>query len=141
MPDATFVQPLSGSEVIEDFLGQIRKRLQGSCNLRSTDAYPRGYSGKFTYTLECYGVDTVIEQGELITGPHKDDPQTTIVHGDSEIPLEPELNAVRERSGQDEPVLATTADGNEIVRKRRYSRRVTASAPLPTGGGAEEFAE
>lgn len=146
MPDATFVQPLSGSEIVEDLISQIRKKLQATGDLRSTDSYPRGYSAKFNFHVECYGLDTVNLDGEVAVGAHRDDPETVIVEGSNDVPHEPELNAVRQRSEQDTPVLAKTADGGETVQmqKRRYAPRVRVPAPTvesPAEGGTVDFDE
>lgn len=146
MPDPNFVAPLAGPEIIEDLISQVRKRLQSCGDLRATDSYPRGYSAKFTYHIECYGLDTSILDGEVKSGTSKDDPETTVIDGSNDIPLEPELNAVRVRSEQDTPVLARTADGGETVvgQKRRYARRITAPQPQSealTGGGTQDFDE
>lgn len=148
MPDKSFVQPLSGDEIRKDLLAQISKKLEGSCDLRATDAYPRGYSAKFSYSIECYGLDVVTIEGEVKAGSQNTDLDTTVtaIHGSSEIGQEQELNAVRERSNQDQPVLAKTAEGGEEVRQRRYARRVIAphgpvELPPDTAGGTEEFVE
>lgn len=144
MPDANFVQPLSGKEIKADYLAHIQQKLNSSCNLRDNDAYPRGYSGTFKGHIELYGLDVVVEEIEIQIGAQKNDPETTVVDMGSEIEQETELNAVRQRSEQPEPVLVKTPQGGEEVRQRRYAPRVTApQGPLesPTVGGAVEFQE
>ena len=143
MPDQIFVQALSGGEIKRDLLAQIKKKLDGSCDLRDFDAYPRGYSATFSYHIECYGLDTAVVDAEINAGMKKSDPDTVVVEGNHKIDHEPELDAVRERSEQSEPVLARTAEGGVEVRQRRYARRVVADGPVeaPVVGGTQEFVE
>lgn len=145
MPETAVVTGLTGTEIIEDFLNHMRTKLRKDCNLRDSDSYTRGYSAKINYKLELYGMDTTpVEQEVVIEAEKPEETETVPVVGEITIPQELELNSVRERSGQEEPVLSTNAEGQPEVRKRKYTRRIVSeAAPEGTGitGGAEEFQE
>src|ERR1700677_4628272 len=65
-----FTNPLSGHEVVEDILGQIRKRLYSDCSLRGEDGYSGGYFGSVAIKLKCNAVRTAsIEMEFPITHP------------------------------------------------------------------------
>lgn len=148
MADATtYVQPLSGAEVISDLLAQIEEKLRVDCNLREIDGYSSGYKAKVTIHIECFGLDTATVDQEVIvdeTTPDPDNPlQEPDVNLDTELVVEQEadLSAVRERSGQQEPsfeakpVVEITPDGPVAVepQKRKYTRRLKALAQAQGG--------
>jgi hypothetical protein len=115
-----YVEPISGEEIVIDLCSLLAEKLRADCNLRSTDAYSGGYYAKVSIHLEAYGLDTVEVNAEVATGKQQDQPDellsTTI-----EIPVEPALNMVRERS--DQPVPTLTNEGGVVeVRPRRYVR-------------------
>ena len=145
MPETTVVTGLNGTEIIEDFLNHIRTKLRRDCNLRDSDSYTRGYSAKVNYKLELYGMDTTpVEQEVVIGTENPEETEKVPVVGEIIIPVEPELNIVRERSGLEEPVLSTDSEGKIEIKKRKYTRRIISeAAPEGTGiaGGAQEFVE
>jgi len=143
MSGNTVVTGLSGTEVIEDFLNHLRTQLRRDCNLRDSDSYTRGYSATASYKLKLYGVDVTEVESEVAVG--FDNPAETEkveVEDVVEIPQELELNAVRERSGQEEPVMTIDTEGRPAIKKRKYQRRIVSEAP-PEGlsGGAVEIDE
>jgi hypothetical protein len=145
MPEATVIQGLTGTEIIEDFLNHLRTKLRRDCNLRDTDSYTRGYSATGSFKIQLFGMDTNVVDGEIeIVKGDLNDPDKVVTEVKIEIPQELELNEVRERSGLEEPILSTDADGKPEIRKRKYTRRIISEAvPEGTGitGGAEEFQE
>ena len=139
----SIVAGLTGTEVIEDFLNHLRTQLRRDCNLRDSDSYTRGYSATASYKLKLYGVDSTDVESEVSVG--FDDPAETEkieVENKIEISQELELNAVRERSGQEEPVMTIDSEGRPEVRKRKYQRRLTVQAPSEgLSGGAVDLDE
>lgn len=136
MPEIDFVEPLTGEEIIIDICCQVAQKLRQDCNLRDTDSYQGGYSAKIPIHVEAYGMDTaqvdvVVERGKAKANPDLRI-DTTL-----EIPVEPALDQVRERSDQPVPTLAVE-DGKPVVRERRYVRREKVVAGAATG---EQFPE
>lgn len=131
------VTGLNGTEIIEDFLNHLRTRLRRDCNLRDSDSYTRGYSAKGSYTLELYGVDVTEVKSDFEIG-FSDPGETdkTFVEGTVDIPQELELNAVRERSGLEEPILTSDAEGRPEIKKRKYTKRQVVQAPLESMAGS-----
>lgn len=127
MADVEYVEALTGREIVNDLLVQIDEKLSRDCNLRDTDSYQGGYSAKVTIHLEAYGMDTVIVEASVTTGKPQDSPDE-LLDDVLEIPVEPALDQVRERSGQPVPTLAVNESGQPEIRQRRYTRRA--------GGGA-----
>lgn len=142
MPE--FVEGLNGDEIIEDFLDQIRKRLKGDCNLRSTDSYGRGYSGKASVHLELYALDVSKVDFDADFAPKELPPtptETVSVHPLTvdekvEVANEPNLKLVRSRLGKHEVEPA----GAEPVRetgRRKYGNR--GSLERTASGGAVDI--
>jgi hypothetical protein len=115
-----YVEPLSGEEIVIDLCEQLAAKLRTDCNLRATDAYSGGYSAKITVHLEAYGMDTASVDVQIETGKQKDNPDE-LLHAEFDIPVEPALNIVRERSEQAVPTLSSEG-GVDQVRPRRYVR-------------------
>ncbi|HEX5426506.1 MAG TPA: hypothetical protein VFW94_23365 [Candidatus Acidoferrales bacterium] len=146
---------LSGEEIIADLLDQIEKALRRDCNLRATDSYGGGYSGKIEIKLNLVAMDTTVltitkelaptedakkvlaekeASGELpvelpATGVFQVAQEMKPVEASAtiDIPIEKDLNAVRERSGQGVPMESISPEGKHDVKRRRYAR--------VTGGG------
>ena len=76
MPD-TLVEGLSGTEIINDVLDQIKRKLMYSCDLRDSDSYGQGYSGTITISLKLYGMDTTPVEVEIPIQPNAEPPVTT----------------------------------------------------------------
>ncbi len=137
MPDG-FVTPLSGEEIIEDVLDQIGKKLRTDCNLRSSDAYSGGYEGKVTISLTLRSLDTATVQMEVpivpdanAEVPNQDEytQREVNIEAEAEIPLEPNLDEVRERSGQGVPIQTMDPTTQQpVTKKRNYARRSEGSA-------------
>ena len=141
MPDPTsFTNPLSGHEVIDDVLAQIRKRLSTDCNLRETDGYSGGYSGTVSVKLNLNAVRiSEVEMTIPITdgtkGPSVDSfmPEDLVpveVEEEIQIPLEPNLKEVRQRTVDNndeaeqgsEPAPEPVIEATTVSGKRRYAR-------------------
>ena len=133
-----FVQPLSGEEVISDVLAQIEKSLKTDCNLRGSDAYSGGYEGTIKVSLTLKSMDTVRVEMEIPIVPDaevvkQEDPEVQTepvkVETEVEIPLETNLDEVRERSGQGVPIQTMDpTTGQAVVKKRKYTRRAEGGA-------------
>ena len=147
MATTTVVMGLNGVEIRKDFPEQLADKLEAKlskdCNLTANDSYSRGYWGKITYELHCCGVDTVDMQGEVLVGtPIPEESNDVVIKGEVEVPLEADLGAVRERSNLPETVLTTDTEGQPVVQKRKYTRRIVAEAPPEVpgiGGGAVDI--
>ena len=124
-----YVEGLTGEEIIEDLLDQIANKLHGDCNLRATDSYTGGYDGWVEVHLNLHGLDKSTIKARITIGKDTDDPDAEMVDARVDIPVEPRLNVVRERSGQDVPTLAKNEEGKVVVKKRHYARH-------QPGGGA-----
>lgn len=166
MPVESLVVGLSGEEIIVDVLDQVEKALRKDCNLRATDSYGRGYSGKVTLELSLIGMDAVSVNvstslaptkeaekivaekqaeaeeaallstmaGEGLPEPVEHVERPIEVKAEIEIPQEPDVNAVRERSGQGVPVESVSPEGKPEIKRRKYVK----STAMATGR-AEEF--
>jgi hypothetical protein len=116
-----FVEALSGEEIVIDLCSQLAEKLRKDCNLRESDSYQGGYMAKITVHLEAYGMDTATVDATVATGTEQDHPDE-LLDAEYEIPVEPLLNVVRERSEQPVPTLAEEG-GQPVVKSRRYVRR------------------
>ena len=150
-----YVTGLSGTEIVEDVLAQVKKKLLLDCNLRDSDSYGRGYSGQIDVKLKLYAMD-VTDVNQTVEIPVKEDPPVTMdevvvtpvtLETTVEIKQEEDLLAVRDRieeAKNTEPeITPETGDGTptEAPRsKRRYTRRVNSGleqAPVAEGGAVD----
>lgn len=129
------VMPLNGEEILEDVLDQIAKKLRTDCNLRSSDAYSGGYSGKVTVSLLLMSVDNASVAMEIpissTSDPLSDEYATREqnIEAEVDIPVEPNLDEVRERSGQGVPMQTLDpTTGVSVTKKRNYARRAEGGA-------------
>lgn len=133
---------LRGTEIIDDILAQLRKRLENDGILRAQDNYSRGYSAKITYLVECYGLDKESATREIVIGQQAEDDETEVANAEFEIPQETDISEVRDRIEQslqedgeeDDSPEPIAADG--VKARRKYTRKLKLAA-----GGAEEFQE
>lgn len=132
MDTIDYVEGLTGEEIINDVLAQVEAKLRGDCNLREVDAYQGGYEGTVQVNLKLRGLDTSeIKQEIIVSAPASvtfngstgEPVEEKVVEETVEIPLEPRLNVVRERSGQDVPTLSKDENGAPVVKKRHYARK------------------
>jgi hypothetical protein len=146
-----FVAGLSGQEIINDVLGQVRKALERDCNVRESDCYGRGYSGSIKLSLQLFDIDVAKIEMELPLTPTKEllastpetpedvDGQDVKVDVDLEIPMTTDLTAVRERSNQNEPPapevpVDPTVPAPVVPQRRTYGKP-------PTLGGAVDVTD
>ena len=134
MENEDYTQALSGEEVVIDACSRLAEFLRRDCNLRESDAYEGGYSGVIKVSLKLYGMDTIEVSGEVpfTVGKPQGDPDN-VIEADFEIPVEPALNVVRERSDQPVPTMTILETGEQIIRPRRYVRREKVSMGGATG--------
>jgi hypothetical protein len=146
-----YTNPLGGNEVVADVLAQIKKKLATDCNLRQTDGYSGGYSGKVTISLRLHAVRIAEVEMEIpitaeLKGPAPEDfPAEEVVpvelDEEIQIPLEPNLKEVRQRTEENNQEVAeeetpTDEEPNMVQaarQKRKYTRR---SAPELAGVAA-----
>jgi hypothetical protein len=117
---------LTGEEIVIDLCSLIAAKLRTDCNLRESDSYPNGYSAKIDIHLEVYGMDTVVVPARIVVGVSKENPdpeRDRITDATLEIPVEPALNQVRERSEQPVPTMTIDTGGQPMTRPRRYMKQ------------------
>jgi hypothetical protein len=141
MADTTMIEGLSGTEIINDVLDQIKRKLMYSCDLRDSDSYGQGYSGSITISLKLYGMDAtpvdVVVPIQAKAEPPVSTEQTVVipiqVEEKVEIPQEEDLEAVRERLkiSEPEPMQEPSAEG-EARMPERLKRKYTRRSGLPT---------
>ncbi len=158
MANESFTHGLSGEEIINDVLFQIKTALQKDCNLRPTDNYGQGYSGVIKIDQKLFALDvseahvnvdvkatsellkTIPTQADM-TG--EGDPAAgTEVKVDETVQIAQNLNLdeVREQSEQNVPVDTLNPDGSAVVRGRSYKKveagaiDAEATANQPTTG-------
>ena len=116
-----YVEPLTGEEIVVDLCSLLADKLRKDCNLRDADSYAGGYMAKVTVHLEAYGMDTATVDIEVATGRAQADPDE-LIDTTLEVPVEPALDQVRERSDQPVPTLTKGEEGEPVIRKRRYMK-------------------
>jgi hypothetical protein len=152
MPDV-LIEGLSGTEIIDDILAQIKRKLQTSCDLRESDAYGQGYSGEIKISLKMYGMDAIPAEFTVDIKPKVEPPvttETTVVTPlelQETITIEQELDleAVRERIKEPAPLpLPSEEEENRMPTrlKRKYTRRTgVPSLEMTAAGGAVSLDE
>jgi hypothetical protein len=144
------IEGLSGSEIIDDILSQIKRKLQTSCDLRDSDSYGQGFSASIEIKLKLYSMDVIPAEFTVVIQPKVEPPvstETTIVTPlelteTIEIPQELDLEIVRERIKEPEPL--PPPDETEESRmpqrlKRKYTRRtgIPSLEQTASGGGVD----
>jgi hypothetical protein len=145
--ETEFVAGLSGLEIINDVLGQVRKALESSCDLRESDNYGRGYSAKVTLSLQLFDMDVAKIESETILQPTKEllaktpetpedaDGRDVKVEVTIDIPETTDLSAVRDRINEPEPPAPEmSTDGIVVPHRRSYGKP-------PTIGGAVDVTD
>lgn len=130
-----YVEGLSGTEIIEDVVAQVRRKLLQDCNLRATDSYGKGFSAKIQIEIKAFAMDTVAinQTAEIAAKEPPPEPTEKIavipveIKQELDIPQEENLTAVRERLDDPEPVLATGGEepATQLRTKRKYTRTKT----------------
>jgi hypothetical protein len=146
---ANYTNPLGGHEVLADVLGQIRRRLTSDCNMRATDGYSGGYSGKITIELRLHAVRTttvemeipIVQSADVVAPPAdafpSDDVEPVEIHEVIGIPVEENLLAVRDRINDNsesaieaETEKAEEAEAEQAPEEHRAKRKYTRRAAL-----------
>lgn len=147
------VEGLSGTEIIDDVIAHVKRKLMTSCDLRDSDSYGQGYSGTIEIKLKLHAMDNLPAEFSIAIQPKVEPPvstETTIVTPlelteTIEIPQELDLEVVRERIK--EPAPLPLADETEESRmparlKRKYTRHTgVASLEQTASGGAVDLDE
>ena len=148
----TMVEALSGSEIIEDVLNQIKLKLLTSCDLRDSDSYGQGYSGEIKISLKLYGMDATPAEFVVPFVPKAEIPVSTEevtvnpvqIEEKIEIAQEVDLEVVRGRAKEPapEPIVDEAEESRMPARlKRKYSRRAALEAAAVPQGGAVDIDE
>lgn len=149
----TMIEGLSGSEVIEDILAQIKRKLMTSCDLRDSDSYGQGYSGEIKISLKLYGMDALPAEFTVDIKPKELPPvstETTIVtpleiQENITIEQELDLEAVRERLHEPAPLPPPSEEEENRMPqrlKRKYTKRTgVPSLEMTAAGGAVSLDE
>lgn len=132
MADTEYTEALTGEEIIVDLLEQVALKLRSDCNLRDSDSYLGGYSAKISIHLEAYGLDTAKVETQLAIGASREDTESEVIHEIIDIPVETDLDAVRDRSDQEIPTLSQETSSPLTPQKRRYTKKI------PMGGATGE---
>jgi hypothetical protein len=142
---------LSGTEIIDDVLAQIKRKLLTSCNLRDSDNYGQGYSAEIKISMKMYAMDATPDEFTVNIAPKGLPPVSTEevivtpfdVAEDLTIPQELDLEAVRERIKEPAPLPpASEEEENRMPArlKRKYTKRTgVASLEQPAMGGAVDL--
>ena len=145
------IEGLSGSEIVDDVLAQIKRKLLTSCNLRDSDSYGQGYSAEIKISMKMYGMDATPDEFAINIVPKALPPVSTDelvvtpfdVTEDLTIPQELDLEAVRERTKEPDPLppVDPTEENRMPARlKRKYTRHTgIASLEQPAMGGAVDL--
>ena len=145
----TMIEGLSGTEIVNDILDQIKRKLQTSCDLRDTDSYGQGFSASIEIKLKIYAMDVISSEFSIEIKPKAEPPVSTEemlvtpveVVEKIEIPQELDLEVVRERQKEPEPLPPASEDEEARMParlKRKYSRRLP-SLEQTTAGGAVDL--
>jgi hypothetical protein len=151
--DLSFVQGLSGEEIIQDLCAALAEKLRTDCNLRGIDQYSGGYKASIpTIHIECFGLDAATVDYNLeVENTTEGQDETSIdfslpdvdLDTELEVPVETNLQEVRDRSDQVagdfemKPALEITEEGpvdSGQPQKRKYTRRL--KALVSAQGGA-----
>ena len=146
------VEGLSGTEIIDDVIAHVKRKLMTSCDLRDSDSYGQGYSGTIEIKLKLHAMDNLPAEFSIAIQPKVEPPvstETTIVTPMElietiEIPQELDLEVVRERIKEPAPLPPTEEEQQEnrmpARLKRKYTKRTgVASLEQPAMGGAVDF--
>jgi hypothetical protein len=145
------IEGLSGVEIIEDVLAQIKRKLMYSCDLRNTDSYGQGYSGTIEIHLKLHSMDNTPVDIVVNIPPKAEPPVSTDevtvtpleVVEKIEISQELDLESVRERIKEPEPLPPSEEEEESRMPsrlKRKYTRRNALEVP-EMGGGAVDLDE
>jgi hypothetical protein len=149
------VEGLNGTEIIEDVLDQIKRKLKNSCDLRDSDSYGQGYSGTIEIHLKLHAMDNV-PVDVVVPIPAKVEPPVSTesvtvtpleIDEKVEIPQELDLEAVRERlkvTTPEPPPEPSEEEENRMPEKlkRKYTRRTGVPSLEQTAqGGAVDVTE
>lgn len=150
----TIVEGLSGSEIVDDVLAQIKRKLLTSCNLRDSDSYGQGYSAEIKISMKMYGMDATPDEFAINIAPKALPPVSTDelvvtpfdVTEDLTIPQELDLEVVRERLREPAPLPPTEEQQQENRMPNRLKRKYTRRTGIPSleqsaSGGAVDMDE
>ena len=146
------VEGLSGTEIIDDVLAHVKRKLQTSCDLRDSDSYGQGYSGTIEIKLKLHAMDNLPAEFSIAIQPKVEPPvstETTIVTPlelteTIEIPQELDLEVVRERIKEPAPLPPTEEEQQENRMPTRLKRKYTRRTGIPSleqtaAGGAVDL--
>jgi hypothetical protein len=124
MPERVLNQQLSGAEIVEAVVDQVRTQLQKSCYLNPNSGYD-WMAAKVRVDLELHDTGTLLTESfkaESETGlkPNPDEIEVHEVDFDIE-PAPP--NEVRVQTSQPVPVETKDVDGRPVIKGVRYAKK------------------
>jgi hypothetical protein len=144
----TLTEGLSGIEIIDDVLAQTKRKLQTSCNFSRECNYGQGYSAEISVKIKAYAMDVTEEQFTVnipakVAPPVSTEEMTVTpveIAEIIEIPQELDLEVVRERMKEPEPLPppdATEENRMPDRLKRKYTRHLPSPEMNPMGGAVD----
>lgn len=131
--ERTLNKPLSGPEIIESIVSDIRKTLERDCFLAPHMAYP-SYSCDGQLNIKFQGTAVKSSTAYVRASTGEPDPSLPIQEETVSVDVEPKPpNEVRRESGQAVPVLAKTATGKLEEKAVKYAPK---GKPKTTTKGA-----
>ncbi len=121
--EETLAQPLSGAEIIEAVLFQLREKLERDCYLSPTTGYEM-FSATVHIRIQAHDTGRTVEVERVAhveSDPAPDEEDQLLAEVD--MTLEPQApNEVRLSTDQPIPTLTETADGKREIKPVRYHR-------------------
>ena len=131
--ERTLNKPLSGPEIIESIVADVRRTLQQDCFLAPHMAYP-AYSCSGELKIQFQGTAVKSATAYIRGAAGEMDPGAETENITVPVEVEPKPpNEVRRESGQAVPTLAKTATGKLEERKVKYAPK---AKPQQTSKGA-----
>jgi hypothetical protein len=133
MSERTLAEPLSGAEVIERILEEVRRKLKNDCFLNPVFAYQAfSCSGHVRVQLKDAGSTPEVLVQFQAASENPVDEDAFLSEAEIQIGEAPP-NTVREDAGSGIPTLVTGPDGKPEIKRQIYNRKTQgrAMAGLP----------
>lgn len=124
MPETTINTQLSGTEVIEAIVDNVRSKLQRDCFLNANSAYDF-FKARILIDIDLHDMGTDVPVKSVVEVVHGDRPEDETevqTNHASVIVEEAPPNDVRVQTGQGVPTLVTDVSGKQELTRIRYGR-------------------